>query len=271
MWLKISVIGFLLKTIIIILVSQNDNYYDGVFKWIVDIDYKVYLDATLYPSPYDCHTYRYSPLLALLVSPTYKIHQLFGKIVIALFDSIAAIFIYKIFENRKKENKESNHKAAILASCFYSFNPVLIYVTVRGSCEGITMALGAAFWYFYFGGDAHGNMSPVERLEKGVGERQPSKAKKYVSYALFGLWVHFRIYPIIFVPLLIMHEYHSAKDNKLRRALSFTVEFGLISGGVFIALAAYFYYLYGYDFLHETYFYHLTRRDNRHSKSAYFY
>lgn len=40
---------------------------------------------------------------------------------------------------------------------------------------------------------------------------------------------------------------------------------------MFLSLAAFFYYLYGYEFLYETYLYHLFRRDNRNSKSAYFY
>jgi phosphatidylinositol glycan class M len=68
-----------------------------------------------------------------------------------------------------------------------------------------------------------------------------------------------------------MYEYHSVNQNNFKHAMKFTLEFGLVSGGVFIVLAAYFYQLYGYDFLHETYFYHLTRRDNRHSCSAFFY
>lgn len=61
--------------------------------------------------------------------------------------------------------------------------------------------------------------------------------------------MHFRVYPIIFVPLLIMHEYYSVKENKLKHALKFTLELGLVAGGVFLGLAAFFYYLYGYEFL----------------------
>lgn len=97
----------------------------------------------------------------------------------------------------------------------------MIYLSIRGSCEGITMTLGAAFWYFYFGGEANGNMSANERREKGLIERQPNTLKKYISYVLFGLWVHFRVYPIIMVPLLIMYEYHSAPKDKLKHTFKF--------------------------------------------------
>ena len=62
--------------------------------------------------------------------------------------------------------------------------------------------------------------------------------------------MHFRVFPIILVPLLIMYEYHSVKKDNFKQALKFALDFGLVAGGVFIILAAYFYYLYGYDFLH---------------------
>lgn len=32
-----------------------------------DIDYKVYTDAAYYDSPYERHTYRYTPLLAYMM------------------------------------------------------------------------------------------------------------------------------------------------------------------------------------------------------------
>lgn len=46
---------------------------------------------------------------------------------------------------------------------------------------------------------------------------------------------------------------------------------GLIAGGIFIFLLILFYSLYGEDFLQESYLYHFTRRDNRHSFSPFFY
>ena len=68
-----------------------------------------------------------------------------------------------------------------------------------------------------------------------------------------------------------MYEYHSVKENQFKHAFKFALEFGLIAGGVFLALAFYFYRIYGYTFIYETYIYHLFRKDLRHSHSAYFY
>ena len=68
-----------------------------------------------------------------------------------------------------------------------------------------------------------------------------------------------------------MYEYHSVKENKFKHVLKFVIEFGVVAGGLFLALIAYFYYLYGYEFLFETYLYHFGRRDNRHSYSPFFY
>lgn len=114
-------------------------------------------------------------------------------------------------------------------------------------------------------------MTAFERRELGIVDLQPNRLKRYISYIIYGLWVHFRVFPIILLPMLIMYEFHSVKQNRWRHLIKYILEFGLISGGVFIGLSVYFYILYGYDFLHETYFYHLTRRDNRHSRSVFFY
>lgn len=47
--------------------------------------------------------------------------------------------------------------------------------------------------------------------------------------------------------------------------------FGLISGTVFFFFTGFFFYLYEWEFLHETLLYHLTRTDPRHNFSIYFY
>lgn len=49
------------------------------------------------------------------------------------------------------------------------------------------------------------------------------------------------------------------------------LSFFLVSAGTFFAITGVFYYLYGYEFLYETYLYHVIRKDNRHNFSVYFY
>lgn len=127
---------------------------------------------------------------------------------------------------------------------------------------------------------------------------------------LYGLAVHWRLYPIIYALPLLRHfalqRQHAAgaagaaglrrstrqavaastagaRPGPLRHvlhaaavAVSSLVSpagavFGALSGGLFIGLAAAFYRLWGDQFLHETYLYHASRVDPRHNFSAYFY
>jgi phosphatidylinositol glycan class M len=50
----------------------------------------------------------------------------------------------------------------------YGYNPLFIYLTVRGSCESIAMALMYAFWYFYFGNNSSGNLIPDQIKDKKI-------------------------------------------------------------------------------------------------------
>lgn len=148
-WLVLAVLGLLLRIWIINKVSQDDNIFEGKYSAFTDLDYKVFLDASLFDSPYERHTYRYSPVLAWIMSPSYKYDQNFGKYLLAFFDMAACFFIFKIFAERKGGDNVSG--AVLISSIIYT-NPFLIYLSTRGSCEAITMTLAFAFLYFYFGG-----------------------------------------------------------------------------------------------------------------------
>ena len=100
---------------------------------------------------------------------------------------------------------------------------------------------------------------------------QSNTIHRIYAYIIYGLWVHFRIYPIIFLPLILIYEYRNYTNQTAQKLLSTFTKMALFAGGVFVILLVIFYALYGEDFLNETYLFHLTRKDNRHSFSPFFY
>ena len=63
-----------------------------------DVDYRVFTDAARYiykdGSPYERHTYRYTPLLAWMLIPNINVSPLFGKFLFCGFDIIAGHLIH---------------------------------------------------------------------------------------------------------------------------------------------------------------------------------
>lgn len=62
-----------------------------------DVDYRVVTDGARHiynsRSPYNRHTYRYTPLLAIFLVPNIYLHRCFGKILFAAFDLVIALII----------------------------------------------------------------------------------------------------------------------------------------------------------------------------------
>jgi phosphatidylinositol glycan class M len=103
--------------------------------------------------------------------------------------------------------------------------------------------------------------------------------KEYIKAGfIYGLSVHFKIYPIIYS--FVFYLYIDCDKKSIRNGKGsifkdfFTKNrliFTLVSAGTFIGFTALFYAIYGYEFLYEGYLYHFVRKDNRHNYSVYFY
>lgn len=203
-----------------------------------DIDYFVYTDASEHvwngESPYLRHTYRYTPLLAYLLLPCIAWFP-FGKLLFIAADMLAAVLLQKLLA---KHTANPNKYVA-----FWLFNPLVINITTRGSSDSLATVLLFSVLYC-------------------LDQKQ---------WALAGVWyglaVHFRVYPIIYSLSFWLYIDSPVLFMPTKRR----VIFALVGAGTFLLLGAFFYWIYGFEFLHETYLYHVSRKDNRHNFSVYFY
>ncbi|KCV67567.1 hypothetical protein H696_05965 [Fonticula alba] len=266
-WL-LPVIGLVLRLGLVAYGEWQDRTMAVRFT---DIDYHVFTDAAQFvaagESPYQRLTYRYTPLLAwlLLVNPLTG-SFLPGKVLFSLVDLAAGVLLGRLLlarrsalvgPNAAKTRADRELLLEYLCNCLWMVNPFTMTITARGNSEAITALLLVGCLYLL--------------------------ARRRVALAamVFGLLVHFRTYPIIYaIPLALSIEVAgpvvSASGGRLARAIRFCLArerllFAAISAGTFLALTGFFYRLYGYQFLHDSLLYHLTRRDHRHNFSLYYY
>ncbi|KAJ3161912.1 GPI mannosyltransferase 1 [Geranomyces variabilis] len=232
-----------------------------------DIDYLVFSDGARFVSehlsPYLRATYRYTPVLAWLVVPNVLVHPLWGKLLFCACDLVAGWVMHKMLVARGMQDARAARYAAV-----WLLNPFVVAISTRGNAESVVSVL------------------VVTTLWALVARR------RRLAAILFGTSVHFKVFPIIYALAiwLMLQAGHAAKlapvgktgKTKPRPAKDLSahirsffspvrLEFGVLSAAVFFALSGAMYYIYGTEFLHETYLYHVTRKDHRHNFSLYFY
>ncbi|NXN85953.1 PIGM mannosyltransferase, partial [Bombycilla garrulus] len=228
-----------------------------------DVDYQVFTDAarlvTMGRSPYRRATYRYTPLLAWLLTPNVFLAEAFGKLLFVAGDLAAAFVAYRVLRRRGA----AAGRAYGCCAAAWLLNPLPMAVSSRGNAEALVALLVLATLYW---------------VEAG------SVGKAAVCY---GLAVHMKIYPLTYVlPIALRLRTGpvrgegalDARDDKTAKSTLFVrmlncdvLLFGTVAGSVLAALTVAFYHLYGWEFLEHAYLYHLTRRDIRHNFSPYFY
>ncbi|XP_026097429.1 GPI mannosyltransferase 1 isoform X1 [Carassius auratus] len=217
-----------------------------------DVDYHVFTDASRFitqgQSPYERSTYRYTPLLALLLTPNVLLSAHCGKLLFVGCDLLSALLLFRLLVLRG-----SSRSSARVYCGLWLFNPLTIGVSTRGNAESLLAVLV---------------LSSLLCLES---RRRTSAA------LLFGLSVHMKIYPVTYaLPIALSLTGAPSRgrgliQNLLRCFNRDLLQFAAVSGSVFLALNLIFYSMYGWEFLQESYLFHLTRRDIRHNFSPYFY
>lgn len=231
----------------LVLVSYGQHQDATMAVKYTDIDYRVYTDAArqvvLGNSPYDRHTYRYSPLLAYIMLPTITWSPVFGKLLFIMFDILSGYLIYRI----TRSDVAVGEGTARLAAAAWLYNPLVMNVSTRGSAESLIVTLVLATLHLYH------------------------KRVFFLTGVFYGLAIHFKIYPIIYCLSLYVPLTHGSGLLSLFSVNTARVRLVTATVLTLACLTALFYHLYGDVFLQETYLYHLTRRDTRHNFSVYFY
>ena len=152
-----------------------------------DVDYMVFTDAARYTfsggSPFDRHTYRYTPLLSYLVLPNIFLHPAWGKIVFSFGDLAVGLLIEAIITAAY-----GTEELSLAAASTWLLNPLSANVSTRGSADSIVCALVLGTAYLVLSG------------------------RSFQAGLVHGLAVHYKLFPVIFSLSYLIALPHAGHD-----------------------------------------------------------
>jgi len=178
--------ALIIRILLIFSGSIIDAYSDIKYT---DVDYNVYTDAARLvwegQSPFHRDTYRYPPLLAFLLIPNIYFAS-FGKILFAVAD-IGILWHYFSIH----ELKPNPTMRGVWIALVWALNISFAVISTRGSSDSIHNFMILSVLKLTF-------------------------MKNYIPAGLLlGLSIHLRLYPIIFVPAIILHILRPDKKRKM--------------------------------------------------------
>lgn len=236
-------IGLVIRVFLSLYSILHDSYFKLKYT---DVDYKVFTYAAkeviAQRSPYEHQTFRYSPIIAYLVTPNVLVHPVFGKLAASVFDILIAYTIYKTVLLTYRVEKK-----ALQCAQLWIYNPLPIIISTRGNLDSFSSLFVLLTLYFQL------------------------KENYYASGALLGISAHLRLYPVIFALPLFVTAGRITSGFDLRKTYKEKLKFLSTFAATLAALTGVFYFIYGFKFIEESVLHHVYRRDAQHNFSLYFY
>lgn len=165
-----------------------------------DLSHRYHHLAPLTFSPYPRQTFRYTPLLPLLVSPSLY-HPILGKILLSIISlSIPVLLRLNVSDRRAPASTLHSPPAPFWAThLVWTLNPFVLNITTRGSPEAVIVFLVVLTLALLRLSDA---WMPPASPKNASGVRCGSQRYADASAAIFALAISYKIYPVIYVPAI---------------------------------------------------------------------
>lgn len=226
------------------------------------------------------------------------LHKAFGKVLFCATDIAAALLILHIVTRKlqRRLTTLSRHDTAIqqvtqdatradlkneeslapkpwksyssvpaAAVALWLFNPYTATISTRGNADSIVSVMQL------------GMLALLQSPDKFSGGPQQLLTNTAAAGALYGLLVHWRLFPVFYVPCLALFLWERAHSSRgagmysiLMQYVRSCLAFGMPALAVFFGLGGLFFSLYGNEFLYQTFTYHASRHDPRHNFSPTF-